>query len=67
MGSQGIRRPSGSQGGQGDQGIPVDINLVIDRLLSVISGQVLTIANLEALNAGLMQEIDALRGQVEKG
>jgi len=41
--------------------------LVIDRLLAVISGQALTIAKLEALNAGLLQEIDELKGQAEQG
>ncbi len=45
----------------------IDVDVVIDRLLAVISGQTLQIAKLEALNTGLMKEIDALKGQVEQG
>lgn len=35
----------------------IDVNDVVDRLLAVISGQVLTIVKLEALNKKLMEEL----------
>ncbi len=50
-----------NQPDQSEGFVPVDVNDVIEHLLQLISGQVLQIAKLEALNKKLLRELEEKR------